>query len=803
MSIRFIPTSAILLFLVSISGCQENTPSFVSVQAAPTLTVPTLSPEEQTSITVPQGTSPIIDGTLLPGEWDRAKVEIFSDNSELLLMHGEGYLYLGIRANTTDMIVGNIFVDRGDEIAVLHTSAALGTAIYQKDAEIWQQTQGFSWCCRSTNSHDAAQAERDAFLQQEHWVSINSRMGTPQELEYQIEMTNETLRLAVTFMLASGINQKFSWPTHLKDACVQSFEGGFPLQLQFSPDTWETITIQYSGETDKVLLNENASSTPLIPDTASLGDSFIRPGDSMTMVFVPGGSFSMGSTGTEIEDAISLCNEFYSPCNRWYYEREAPRHPVNLDDFWIDQTEVINAQYRQCAEAGICAEPLTCKKGEPTFNDPEKTDHPVVCVDWEGAKTYCQWAGGRLPTEAEWEYAFRGEASVTYPWGDEFDGSKLNYCDANCGQPHADNRFDDGYPLTALTGSYPSGASWAGVLDMGGNVSEWVADWFGEYSLEAVSNPAGPESGNEKMLKGCSWFFHPTYCRGALRPSVSPDTRFDYLGFRCATSSPITETVTPEQNSLGDNQVRASDGMTVFFVPAGIFDMGAAEDDPDAADDEMPQHTVTLDAFWVDQTEVTNAQYAFCVEQDGCRKSLIAGNPSYNGSKLPVTGVSWQDAFDYCDWAGGRIPTEAEWEYASKGKDNSSYPWGNEFNGNFLNFCDVNCDEEWADTTIDDGYTESAPVGSFLDGASWVGALDMAGNVWEWVWDWCGAYSANLQTNPHGSQSGNCKIIRGGAWASPQAGVRTTYRMIGSAEISPTIRHPNIGFRCVMDVDGE
>ena len=259
----------------------------------------------------------------------------------------------------------------------------------------------------------------------------------------------------------------------------------------------------------------------------------IRPIDGMNMLHVPGGTFQMGSTQPEIEAAIALCREFYSPCNDWYYQREGPTHLVTLDGFWLDQTEVTNDQYRICVEAGVCEKPIECKKGAPTFDDPEKADHPVVCVDWEGAQEYCQWVGGRLPTEAEWEYAFRGGAGSLYPWGDEFDGSRLNYCDQNCSQSHADDRFDDGYPLTAPVGSYPSGAGWAGVLDMGGNVSEWVSDWFGEYSTDAVSNPVGPESGNEKMLKGCNWFFHPTYCRGALRPSVDPNTCFDYLGFRC------------------------------------------------------------------------------------------------------------------------------------------------------------------------------------------------------------------------------------------------------------------------------
>jgi len=263
-------------------------------------------------------------------------------------------------------------------------------------------------------------------------------------------------------------------------------------------------------------------------------DIFVRSSDTMTMIFVPGGSLFMGSTDTEIEGAILLCQQHYSPCNRWYYERESPQHLVSLDSFWIDQTEITNAQYRRCVEAGDCPEPSTCKKGEPTYTDTKKAAHPVICVSWDEASTYCQWTGARLPTEAEWEYAFRGEDGSIYPWGNDFDGSRLNYCDVNCSQSHADPSYDDGYPQTSPVRSYPLEESWSGVLDMGGNVSEWVADWFGEYSSEPLSNPMGPELGNEKMVKGCSWFFPSAYCRGAARPSVNSNTRFDYLGFRCA-----------------------------------------------------------------------------------------------------------------------------------------------------------------------------------------------------------------------------------------------------------------------------
>jgi formylglycine-generating enzyme required for sulfatase activity len=275
--------------------------------------------------------------------------------------------------------------------------------------------------------------------------------------------------------------------------------------------------------------------TPTSPDKVPF-ETRIRPLDQMTMVFVPGGIFQMGSTEAEVKDAIAFCRQHYSICNDWFYMRETPQHPVTVSDFWLDQTEVSNAQYRQCAEAGICTEPIKCKKGEPTYPDAEKSDHPVVCVGWEDARTYCEWAGARLPTEAEWEYAFRGKQNLIYPWGNLFDGEKMNYCDANCTLPHAEDSYDDGFVKAAPVGSYPQDASWCGALDMSGNISEWVADWSESYSSGEKLNPTGPLSGTEKILRGCNWYFQPAYCRGAARPSAPPDTRYDYLGFRCASS---------------------------------------------------------------------------------------------------------------------------------------------------------------------------------------------------------------------------------------------------------------------------
>ena len=294
------------------------------------------------------------------------------------------------------------------------------------------------------------------------------------------------------------------------------------------------------GSTDKIsepTLTETAAPTAVPTETTlplpSVGDAQIRPSDGMVMVYVPAGEYLMGSTEEEVDYALQQCKAYGTNCQRRYFSVEMPMHSVVLDSFWIDQTEVTFGQYQQCLNAGEC-DALGC----PEESQEGSEYYPAVCVTWGQAAAYCEWADARLPTEAEWEYAARGLDRRRYPWGDDLEGTYLNYCDKNCDLRKRDEEFDDGYVGSAPVGSYPLGASWVGALDMAGNVWEMVADWNGEYPPEKQVNPAGPPTGGRKVARGGSWHASPDHVRSALRTHMGPDDSVDHAGFRCAQPAP-------------------------------------------------------------------------------------------------------------------------------------------------------------------------------------------------------------------------------------------------------------------------
>jgi eukaryotic-like serine/threonine-protein kinase len=241
----------------------------------------------------------------------------------------------------------------------------------------------------------------------------------------------------------------------------------------------------------------------------------------MPMVYVPAGSFLMGSTENDINTLMANC----PVCDRDYFQPEIPQHPVYLDAYWIDKTEVTNAMYAQCVASGACGR--LHGTGSYTrssyYGNELYADYPVVNVDWDMANAYCTWAGRRLPSEAEWEKAARGTDGGLYPWGNQSPTGQLANYDGIEGD-------------TTQVGSYPLGASPYGALDLAGNVWEWVNDWFGEnyYAVSPGENPSGPNSGTFRGLHGGSWALPASDIRSAFRGWGY--YWGDVVGFRCAVS---------------------------------------------------------------------------------------------------------------------------------------------------------------------------------------------------------------------------------------------------------------------------
>ncbi|MDP2778343.1 MAG: SUMF1/EgtB/PvdO family nonheme iron enzyme, partial [Anaerolineales bacterium] len=252
--------------------------------------------------------------------------------------------------------------------------------------------------------------------------------------------------------------------------------------------------------------------------------------------------------------------------------------------------------------------------------------------------------------------------------------------------------------------------------------------------------------------------------------------------------------------------ISAKDGMTQLFIPSGTFSMGGL--DVYQQSNELPAHEVYLNAFWVDQVEVTNGMYNLCVRAGSCRPPArnssdnrleYFGNPEFQD--YPVVHVAWYDAHIYCQWAERRLPTEAEWEHAARGDDKRNFPWGdeppNEYNSNSLNIVG-----------------DTSRVGSYAEGASPFGALDMAGNVWEWVAD---RYKPNYyETSPAENPTGptddtvfsDLRVIRGGSYQDDGIILRLANRsfLAGPNPLAqPTDAayygrsSARIGFRCAND----
>jgi formylglycine-generating enzyme required for sulfatase activity len=267
--------------------------------------------------------------------------------------------------------------------------------------------------------------------------------------------------------------------------------------------------------------------------------------DGVEMVLIPAGEFWMGSPPEEISRVIDECRKQgrdEAICKLWF-EREGPRHRVYLDAFYIDRDEVTTARFEKFVRVTGYRTTAEREGSAPVFKDdkwstaeganwrqpggPDTTaasDHPVVQVSWYDAEAYCNWASKRLPTEAEWEKAARGTDGRRYPWGDDWDETRVGEWKNH----HAHS-----------VGSAPRGASPYGVLDMAGNVWEWVADWHdGKYYRRSPErNPRGPDSGQYRGVRGGSWNSDPLILRSSYRGNSSPGYRSSSFGFRCSRAA--------------------------------------------------------------------------------------------------------------------------------------------------------------------------------------------------------------------------------------------------------------------------
>ena len=298
-----------------------------------------------------------------------------------------------------------------------------------------------------------------------------------------------------------------------------------------------------------------------------------------------------------------------------------------------------------------------------------------------------------------------------------------------------------------------------------------------------------------------------------LKPSITIHTRtVTPKPIEIFTETPeISKTVPPSVTatstiSPGENRVSPSDNMVIVYIPAGDYLMGSLETDIGADNDEMPQHSVYLNAFWMDQTVVTNAMYARFLNEMGNQIEerstwLDAGDedvlitqqgsgwkPINGFENHPVVEVTWFGARAYCQWAGRRLPTESEWEIAARGAVPGGdigriYPWGDE----------IDCDKaQYANCG-----GGLLPVNSKPAGVSPFGVLGLSGNTWEWVSDWYAAdyYAQSPLDNPQGPSEGKTRVLRGGSWEYDWKHLRAANRRNNG----PSVSMHDYSFRCVID----
>lgn len=522
-----------------------------------------------------------------------------------------------------------------------------------------------------------------------------------------------------------------------------------------------------------------------------------RDFNDISMALVPPGCFLMGSTNEELDEIGQLRQDGLS-----LYINETPQHQICFEQpFWFDETEVTQAQF-----AALSGE----MEREPYSKG---ADRPVESITWFEALNYCRKRGARLPTEAEWEYAARGPDGLTYPWGNTLSDGDLALSETTrTGAPDV--------------GSAAIDRSWVGAVDLTASVGEWTSSLYWPYPYDAGDGREGiTTAGENRVVRGGAYpTNNPARLRSAQRYWGAPFTLNVYLGFRCTRSVDPTERsinngdeasamaclAAPssstraqldaayqlaalfdyaEGNRSWSPVIEYFDGVAMALVPPGCYTMGVTAEEQRSLQAEFEHYHVTNDdpahrqcfsePFWIDLTEVTQAQFMRLTDVSIYDSNFIC-------NRRPMENVSWTDASDFCGIRGARLPTEAEWEYAARGPSNFIYPWGDEF---------IRQNTIWDGNRPETSWL--AEVGSLPSGSAWVGALDMSGNMLEWTSSLDRPYPYDPQDGREDPFGDGRRVLRGGGWyAGSAVQLRTTSR--GSEFPSGAYF---TGFRCTRSVN--
>ena len=490
----------------------------------------------------------------------------------------------------------------------------------------------------------------------------------------------------------------------------------------------------------------------------------IPNGPPDNMVWIPGGTFVMGS-----------------PTNEVGRSGDEAQHTVTLSGFYMSRYEVTQREY------------LAVVGSNPSYFKGD-LNRPVEWVNSLSATNYCHLLNVRegrlgsswqyrLPTESEWEYACRAGTTEPFHYGQNLLSGMANFVGTDeyfGGVGRSNNPSGVYLNRTTAVGSYaPNGF---GLYDMHGNVWEWCLDWYGTYPTGSVANPRGPATGSDRVFRGGGWMGAVTACRSSERTHFDPRLNDHRVGFR-----PVLAPVQPGSPAPTN----------MVWIPGGTFVMGSPTNEVGRWGVEV-QYTVTVSGFHMSRYEVTQREYL----------AVVGTNPSYFPGDLnrPVEQATWYDATNYChllnlregrlgsSWQY-RLPTESEWEYACRAGTTTPFHYGPDLLSGMANFCGrfeyiggVGTSNNPSGVWL---YRTTA-VGSYAPNA-W-GLYDMHGNVGEWCLDWYGAYPMGSVANPRGSASGSYRVVRGGGWHDAALNCRAAFR----GDISPGYRGWDYGFRVVL-----